>query len=82
MPNVAGATYDSAASALEKRDLVPVKVEENSDDVDKGTVIRTEPGPEPTSGGARTSASWSRSGRNRWPSRTSRARRRTPPRRH
>ncbi|MBA8989306.1 serine/threonine-protein kinase [Curtobacterium pusillum] len=44
VPNVVGATYDSAASALEKRDLVPVKVEENSDDVDKGTVIRTEPG--------------------------------------
>lgn len=44
VPNVVGATYDSAATALEKRDLVPVKVEENSDDVDKGTVIRTEPG--------------------------------------
>ena len=44
VPNVVGATYDSAAAALQKRDLVAVKVEENSDDVDKGTVIRTEPG--------------------------------------
>jgi serine/threonine-protein kinase len=43
VPNVAGATYDSAASALGKQDLVAVKVEENSDDVEKGTVIRTEP---------------------------------------
>ncbi|WP_261974828.1 Stk1 family PASTA domain-containing Ser/Thr kinase, partial [Curtobacterium sp. B18] len=44
VPNVAGATYDSAAAALDKKDLVPVKVEENSDDVDRGSVIRTEPG--------------------------------------
>ncbi|MFS2029154.1 MULTISPECIES: Stk1 family PASTA domain-containing Ser/Thr kinase [unclassified Curtobacterium] len=44
VPNVVGATYDSAASALGKKDLVPVKVEENSDDVDRGSVIRTEPG--------------------------------------
>lgn len=44
VPNVAGATWDSAASALDKHDLVAVKVEENSDDVEKGTVIRTEPG--------------------------------------
>ncbi|MGN6407649.1 MAG: Stk1 family PASTA domain-containing Ser/Thr kinase [Curtobacterium sp.] len=44
VPNVVGATYDSAASALDKKDLVAVKVEENSDDVDRGSVIRTEPG--------------------------------------
>ena len=44
VPNVVGATYDSAAKALDKRDLVPVKVEQNSDKVDKGSVIRTEPG--------------------------------------
>ena len=44
VPNVVGATYDSASSVLEKRDLVAVKVEENSDDVDEGAVIRTEPG--------------------------------------
>ncbi len=44
MPNVVGATWDSASTTLEKRDLSAVKVDENSDDVDKGTVIRTEPG--------------------------------------
>jgi serine/threonine-protein kinase len=44
VPNIVGATYDSAAKALEKRDLVPVRVDENSDRVDTGSVIRTEPG--------------------------------------
>lgn len=44
VPNVAGLSYDAAAAALEKRDLKAVQVEENSDDVDKGTVIRTDPG--------------------------------------
>ncbi|MCA5924382.1 Stk1 family PASTA domain-containing Ser/Thr kinase [Curtobacterium oceanosedimentum] len=44
VPNVTGATFDAAASALEKKDLNAVRVEENSDDVDKGTVIRTDPG--------------------------------------
>ena len=44
VPNVAGSTYSAAASALDKKDLKPVKVEENSDSVDKGTVIRTDPG--------------------------------------
>ncbi|WP_308221903.1 Stk1 family PASTA domain-containing Ser/Thr kinase [Curtobacterium sp. VKM Ac-2922] len=44
VPNVVGATYDSASKALEQKDLVPVRVDENSDDVDKGSVIRTEPG--------------------------------------
>lgn len=44
VPNVVGATWDSASNALQKRDLDAVKVEENSDDVEKGTVIRTEPG--------------------------------------
>ncbi|XNN89711.1 PASTA domain-containing protein [Curtobacterium flaccumfaciens] len=44
VPNVAGSTYSAAASAIEKKSLKPVKVEENSDSVDKGTVIRTDPG--------------------------------------
>ncbi|KTR09140.1 serine/threonine protein kinase [Curtobacterium luteum] len=44
VPNVVGATWDSAASRLEKDDLVPVKVPEASDDVERGSVIRTEPG--------------------------------------
>jgi eukaryotic-like serine/threonine-protein kinase len=44
VPNVVGATWDSAQTALRQRDLVPVEVQENSDDVDKGSVIRTEPG--------------------------------------
>jgi len=44
VPNVAGLSYDAAAAALERRDLKAVQVEENSDDVDKGTVIRTDPG--------------------------------------
>ncbi|TDN44333.1 serine/threonine-protein kinase [Curtobacterium flaccumfaciens] len=44
VPNVVGATWDSASAALQKRDLGAVKVDENSDDVEKGTVIRTEPG--------------------------------------
>lgn len=44
VPNVTGSTYSAAVSALEKKDLTPVKVEENSDDVDKGMVIRTDPG--------------------------------------
>ncbi|WIB77528.1 Stk1 family PASTA domain-containing Ser/Thr kinase [Curtobacterium sp. MCPF17_002] len=44
VPNVVGATWESASAALEKRDLGAVKVEENSDDVEKGTVVRTEPG--------------------------------------
>ena len=44
VPNVVGATWSSAESVLKKRDLSAVKVEENSDDVGKGTVIRTEPG--------------------------------------
>ncbi|ROP63506.1 serine/threonine-protein kinase [Curtobacterium sp. PhB130] len=44
VPNVVGATYDSAENALKKRDLVAVRVDENSDKVDKGSVIRTEPG--------------------------------------
>ncbi|MBF4615889.1 Stk1 family PASTA domain-containing Ser/Thr kinase [Curtobacterium sp. VKM Ac-1376] len=44
VPNVVGSTYSAAATALEKKDLTPVKVEENSDDVDKGVVIRTDPG--------------------------------------
>ncbi|MFS0728774.1 Stk1 family PASTA domain-containing Ser/Thr kinase [Curtobacterium sp. 1P10AnD] len=44
VPNVVGATWDSAASRLKKDDLVPVKVPEASDDVDSGSVIRTEPG--------------------------------------
>ncbi|MFJ4295568.1 Stk1 family PASTA domain-containing Ser/Thr kinase [Curtobacterium sp. NPDC089689] len=44
VPNVVGATWDSAATRLKKDDLVPVKVPEASDDVDRGSVIRTEPG--------------------------------------
>lgn len=44
VPNVVGATWDSAKSDLDKRDLSPVEVGENSDDVPKDTVIRTEPG--------------------------------------
>ncbi|WP_307860832.1 Stk1 family PASTA domain-containing Ser/Thr kinase [Curtobacterium flaccumfaciens] len=44
VPNVAGSTFDAAKAALAKRDLTAVKVEENSDDVAKGTVIRTDPG--------------------------------------
>ena len=44
VPNVAGSTYSAAASAIEKKSLKPVKVEENSDSVDKGMVIRTDPG--------------------------------------
>ncbi|ROP72651.1 Stk1 family PASTA domain-containing Ser/Thr kinase [Curtobacterium sp. PhB115] len=44
VPNVVGSTYSAAATALDKKDLTAVKVEENSDDVDKGRVIRTEPG--------------------------------------
>ncbi|MBF4582392.1 Stk1 family PASTA domain-containing Ser/Thr kinase [Curtobacterium sp. VKM Ac-2865] len=44
VPNVVGATWNSASSALERRDLKPMRVEENSDDVSRGSVIRTEPG--------------------------------------
>jgi len=44
VPNVVGGTWDSAKSALEQRDLSPVEVGENSDDVPKDSVIRTEPG--------------------------------------
>jgi eukaryotic-like serine/threonine-protein kinase len=44
VPNVAGATYDSGAKALEKDKLVPVQVGENSAKIPKGTIIRTEPG--------------------------------------
>ncbi|WP_223246588.1 Stk1 family PASTA domain-containing Ser/Thr kinase [Curtobacterium sp. ER1/6] len=44
VPNVVGATWDSARGELEKRDLGAVEVGENSDDVAKDTVIRTEPG--------------------------------------
>ncbi|PCN48988.1 serine/threonine protein kinase [Curtobacterium sp. 'Ferrero'] len=44
VPNVVGASWSSAASTLKKSDLTPVKVEENSDTVDSGMVIRTEPG--------------------------------------
>lgn len=44
VPNVVGATWSSGSDALKKRDLVPVKVEENSDSVAKDTIIRTEPG--------------------------------------
>ncbi|MFL0388699.1 Stk1 family PASTA domain-containing Ser/Thr kinase [Curtobacterium sp. 179-B 9B NHS] len=44
VPNVVGATWDSARTELEKRDLSAVEVGENSDDVAKDTVIRTEPG--------------------------------------
>lgn len=44
VPNVVGATWNSASSALEQRDLKPMRVEENSDDVSRGSVIRTEPG--------------------------------------
>uniref|UniRef100_A0A942Y9H9 Serine/threonine-protein kinase PrkC n=1 Tax=Neobacillus citreus TaxID=2833578 RepID=A0A942Y9H9_9BACI len=44
VPNVAGATYDSAENALSKLDLNPIKVEQSSDKVDAGTVIRTDPG--------------------------------------
>ena len=44
VPNVVGATWDAARTELEKRDLSAVEVGENSDDVAKDTVIRTEPG--------------------------------------
>ncbi|WP_268751034.1 Stk1 family PASTA domain-containing Ser/Thr kinase [Curtobacterium oceanosedimentum] len=44
VPNVVGATWDSARTELEKRELSAVEVGENSDDVAKDTVIRTEPG--------------------------------------
>ncbi|WP_260855700.1 Stk1 family PASTA domain-containing Ser/Thr kinase [Curtobacterium sp. 9128] len=44
VPSVVGDSYDAAAKALDKRGLVAVKVEENSDDVESGKVIRTEPG--------------------------------------
>ncbi|MGL3197930.1 MULTISPECIES: Stk1 family PASTA domain-containing Ser/Thr kinase [Curtobacterium] len=45
VPNVVGASWATAESTLEKADLTPVKQSESSDDVDKGSVIRTEPGP-------------------------------------
>jgi beta-lactam-binding protein with PASTA domain len=44
VPNVVGASWSAASSALEQRDLKPMRVEENSDDVSRGSVIRTEPG--------------------------------------
>ena len=44
VPNVVGASWDGARGELEKRDLSAVEVGENSDDVAKDTVIRTEPG--------------------------------------
>ncbi|WIB60257.1 Stk1 family PASTA domain-containing Ser/Thr kinase [Curtobacterium sp. MCLR17_007] len=44
VPNVVGAAWSSAEKVFDQKDLVPVRVDENSDDVDKGTVIRTEPG--------------------------------------
>jgi len=44
VPNIVGATWSSASSALERRDLKPLRVDENSDDVASGSVIRTEPG--------------------------------------
>ncbi|WP_302846700.1 Stk1 family PASTA domain-containing Ser/Thr kinase [Curtobacterium sp. MCBA15_009] len=44
VPSVAGQTFDGAKAALAKKELTAVRVEENSDDVDKGRVIRTDPG--------------------------------------
>jgi serine/threonine protein kinase len=44
VPNVAGATYDSGQKALQKRGLVPVRVDENSTKVPQNTIIRTNPG--------------------------------------
>ncbi|WP_031273693.1 Stk1 family PASTA domain-containing Ser/Thr kinase, partial [Curtobacterium sp. B8] len=44
VPNVVGATWSSASATLKKSELTPVRVTETSDDVDRGLVIRTEPG--------------------------------------
>ncbi|MBM7803311.1 serine/threonine-protein kinase [Curtobacterium luteum] len=44
VPNVVGATWSSASATLKKSELTPVRVTEASDDVDRGLVIRTEPG--------------------------------------
>ncbi|MBT2502172.1 Stk1 family PASTA domain-containing Ser/Thr kinase [Curtobacterium sp. ISL-83] len=44
VPNLSGATYDSAAKALQKAELTPVRVDQNSDKVAKGSVIGTDPG--------------------------------------
>ncbi len=43
VPGVAGATYESASSALEGVDLVPLEMRESSAEVPEGTVIRTDP---------------------------------------
>ncbi len=45
VPNVVGASWSTAEATLTKAELTPVKVSESSDDVAKGSVIRTEPGP-------------------------------------
>ena len=43
VPDVAGMTYERAASELEANDLVPVEISEPSDTVDEGIVIGTDP---------------------------------------
>lgn len=44
VPDVAGQSYEAAASALTAEGFVPVKTEEFSIDVDAGLALRTEPG--------------------------------------
>jgi eukaryotic-like serine/threonine-protein kinase len=43
VPDVAGATYESASNALEAVDLVPLEMRESSSSVPEGEVIRTDP---------------------------------------
>jgi serine/threonine-protein kinase len=44
VPGVAGSTYDQAASVLTEAGFVPTQKDEFSVDVEKGTVIKTDPG--------------------------------------
>lgn len=44
VPNVAGETYSTGAKSLERANLVPVEVGQNSQSVPKGRIIGTDPG--------------------------------------
>ena len=44
VPAVAGLSYDDAAAALTEEGFVPVRVEENSVDIEAGLAIRSDPG--------------------------------------